>query len=111
MAAPTPTDMRPDSWITDYAFATPNMTIPNTTITDAALTDAECAVDADIREILYSLCEHFYIAYDNMSSSDTPTYMTISRAQSVNNTTNRLTKTYTFQFVCDPSGVTVVDES
>lgn len=112
MAAPTPTDLYPDSWITDYAFSTPNITIPTTTITDAALSDAEAAAaTGDIRSVLYSILEHMYLAYTNMASADKPSYMTISRAQSVNNTTNRITKTYTFQFVCDQSGVDVLAES
>ena len=111
MAAPTPTDLVPTSWITDYAFSTPNMTIPNTTITDAALSDEEChAATGDIRDILYSLCEHIYTAYSNMATGDRPAKMTISRAQSINNSTNLLTKTYTFQFVCDPSGIDVAAE-
>ena len=112
MAAPTPANMFPASWITDYTFSTPTMSIPTTTITDSPLTDAEAAhADVDIRSVLYSIAEHVYLAYNNMATADKPAFMTISRAQSVNNSTNRLTKTYTFQFVCDSAGVDVVAEA
>ena len=66
------------------------------------LTDAEIdGTTGDWREVIRGLIEMCYQKYSNTDTADRPTYMTITRSTSTNDTTGVRTTSYQFQFKTD----------
>jgi hypothetical protein len=63
-----------------------------------------------MRKVLFALCEHIFQYYDGLDTADKPGKLTISSSSSINSSTNVITKTYSFQFKLESSGLEVEDE-
>lgn len=77
------------------------------------LTDAEIdatGVTGDWRKIVFGIVEMLYQRWNSTPAADRPRKVTIVRTSSTNETTNEVTRYYTFQTKLAPTAVDVVDE-
>lgn len=75
------------------------------------VTDFEAnASTGDARKVIYGICEAIYLKYLGIPTADRPSRMFLSASSTVDSLTGRITKTYTFRFTLEPTGVEVVDE-
>lgn len=75
------------------------------------LSDEEASASAgDARAVVYAICDAVYRKWLGIPTADRPANMTCSMSPSMDPTTGRITKYYTFSFVLEPSGLEVVPE-
>lgn len=102
-------DDTPTAVIASWSEDGTNVTFPIASVPELTAAEAD-AVTGDSRKIIFALCEKFYQWYNALASADRPTRLTIIRGNSTNESTGRVTRTYTFQFVTAIGSIEVVDE-
>jgi len=79
----------------------------------AETTDAEAdptAITGDSRKIMFGIIDMFDRKYRNIPIADRPSKVSITRADSTNNDTGEITKSYTIRFTTIPTGIELSDE-
>ena len=75
------------------------------------VTDTEAAATTgDIRRVLWGLQERLWLHWSSLATADRPAQMTLRKSSFINAATNRVTASYTLDFVLEPSGLEVVSE-
>lgn len=102
-------DPLPPAWIDSWSEDGTNITIPLASFPEMTAGEAD-ATTGDVRKVLYAICEKLWVEWSTRASADLPTKMTISRASTVNEATDAVTKRYTFTFVTEATSTEVVNE-
>jgi hypothetical protein len=75
------------------------------------VTDTEAAAaTGDIRKVLWGLNERLWLYWSALPSADRPARMTMRKSSYINSTTNRVTASYTIEFVLEATVLEVVNE-
>ena len=90
------------TWIANYTSDGTDMTLPIAAFAEIDSADAHTST-GDIRHFIFGLCEQFADQWYSHDSGTNPTKMTINRSSS-QNSSNVITRTYTFTFSLTPSG-------
>lgn len=99
----------PTIYLSAYSFLEPDMTIPRTCVPSLTAAEAD-ATTGDIRAIMFSILEQVYSVWYALPTADKSAKMTITRSQSINQTTSQVTRSYTYTFVLEPGTFEVVSE-
>jgi len=100
----------PTVYLSAYDFTGgTDMVIPISCTPEITAAEAD-ATTGDIRAIMFGLLEQVYSVWYALATADKSTKMTITRSQSINQITSYITRSYTYTFVLNPSGVDVVAE-
>ncbi len=103
------------AWITANMSASQGCIIIPCDQAGSSLLDSEAGENdptaaGDIRKVCYSLSEMMFDLYDAMATADRPAKMTLSRSGLIAGTGSQVSRTFTFTFVLDGSGLDVVAE-
>ena len=99
----------PTVYFSAYDYATSTMKFPISCVPEITAGEAD-AVTGDIRAIMFSLLEQMYVVWNALATANKSTKMTITRSQSLNQSTTYITRSYTYTFVLSPTDVQVVPE-
>lgn len=104
-------DPAPSTWIPGWSENGTDITIAALTTAFPEMTAAEAdASTGDIRKVLFAICESLNAKWLATAAADRPAKMTIARSSSVNETTDEVTKRFTFTFVSGVLSQEVVAE-
>lgn len=104
-------DKKPSTWIANYTADATNITLPIATFPEITAATEVDETDGDIRKTLFAIMEYLWLQWVTINTAgNAPTKMTISRVSVPDDTTDTVTKQYTFTFVIDTSGQEVDDE-
>ena len=99
----------PSNYFSAWSFSEPDITLPRTCVPN--LNEEACdPTDGDIRKVMFTLLEQVYSTWYALPTADRSTKMTVSRSQSINQTTSYVTRSYTYTFVLEPTVMEVVGE-
>lgn len=93
-------DKTPTTWIASWSEDATNITVPLASFPEMTAAEADAAT-GDIRKILYAVCEALANTWYATAAANRPTYMTISRSTSTDETANTETKRYSFSFTTE----------
>lgn len=102
-------DPAPSTWIPSWSEDGTDITVPIATFPEMTAGEAD-ATTGDIRKVLFAMSEQLYQAWVATATLDRPAKMTIGRTSTVNETTDEITKRYTFTFVTAAGSPEVVAE-
>lgn len=100
----------PNTWVASWSEDGTDITVPIATFSELTAAEAD-GTTGDIRKVLFAICEHLWSQWNTKGSANQPTQMTIARSSTVNESTDQITKRYTFTFVTESTGTEVVAES
>jgi hypothetical protein len=99
----------PNVYFTGWLSNGTDITLPIASVDGLTVPNAD-PVTGDIRQVMFSMCEQVYGIWYALATADKSTKMTISRSQSINQTTSYITRSYTYTFVLDPVITSIVAE-
>ena len=100
----------PTTWIDNWAFSSPNITIPVATFPE--LSDAEANTSSgDIRKIVFAILEKLWLEWAATETANRPTKWTMTKSASVNTATGITTVQYVNTFSILTTGQDVADEA
>ncbi|MFZ4394157.1 MAG: hypothetical protein ACOYOU_00865 [Kiritimatiellia bacterium] len=100
----------PTGWFANWSEDGTNITLPIASLPQLTAAEADAAT-GDIRKIVFALVDKMQAAYAALASADRPTKVTITRATSVDDTTGKIRRTYSFEFELESAGEEVVAEA
>ncbi|MEQ1862910.1 MAG: hypothetical protein ABMA13_23560 [Chthoniobacteraceae bacterium] len=100
----------PSNWIPNWSEDGTDITVPIASFPELTAGEADAAT-GDIRKLAYAIAEKLYMKFvSEAAGDDAPAQMQITKGQSLNPSTGKITVTYAFTFVLTPAGLDVSAE-
>jgi hypothetical protein len=100
----------PTTWIDNWAYSAPNITIPLATFPEMSADDAHTST-GDIRKIVFAVMEKLWLEWVATETANRPGKWTMTKSASVNTATGITTVQYVNTFLVSTTAQDVADEA